>query len=203
MATFAEIITALREEKGKKRQEVADALGISRASLEYYEKGKRKPDIEVLARFADYYGVWTDYLLGRTEGKTIDRDNRFVCDYIGLNDISIQMLHSNIGTSLNICNEIIDFFLSEKAIFDFISLCEYSEKYKQSLQELIGIEKMKDELSVEEYKESFIKTKDNLYLSEFRVQKSIMKLLEIYSGKRDDSLSGKEQSFAEFMLSIF
>ena len=119
MATFAEIITALREEKGKKRQETADALGISRASLEYYEKGKRKPDIEVLARFADYYGVSADYLIGRTGAKTTDRDIRFVCDYTGLDEMSIHMLHKNI------CNEIIDFFLSEKAAFDFISICDY------------------------------------------------------------------------------
>ena len=203
MATFAEIITELRAEKGKKRQEVADALGISRASLEYYEKGQRKPDYEVLARLADYYGVSADYMLGRTGAKTTDRDIQFVCDYTGMDDTSIQRFHSNIGTSFSICNEINGFFLSDKAIFDYVSLCEFFEKYKQNLQELIGIEKMKDELSLEEYKERFIKAKDNLYLSEFRVQKSINKLLEIYSGERDDSFSDKEQSFAKLMVSIF
>lgn len=190
MATFAEIITVLRGEKGKKRQEVADALGISRASLEYYEKGKRKPDIEVLARFADYYGVSADYLIGRTGAKTTDRDIRFVCDYTGLNDMSIQRFHSSIGTSLN---EINDFFLSDKAVLDYISLCDYFKEYKQNLQEYIEIDKKKDELiveelSIEEYKERFLKAKDNLNLSEFRVQKSIKKLLEIYSGERENSL---------------
>ena len=38
---FAERLIELRENKGKKRQEVADDINISRASLEYYEKGKR------------------------------------------------------------------------------------------------------------------------------------------------------------------
>ena len=36
MTTFAQRLTELREKAGKKRQEVADDLGISRASLEYY-----------------------------------------------------------------------------------------------------------------------------------------------------------------------
>lgn len=76
--TFAGRLTGLREKSGKKRQEVADDIGISRASLEYYEKGKRKPDIDVLLKLADYYRVTCDYLvrgiecefaeIGRTTG---------------------------------------------------------------------------------------------------------------------------------------
>lgn len=61
---FAERITELRKERGLKRQQVADDLGITRASLEFYEKGKRKPDIEMTARIAKYYNVSADYLLG-------------------------------------------------------------------------------------------------------------------------------------------
>lgn len=38
MATFADRLVELREKTGKKRQEVANDIGISRASLEYYEK---------------------------------------------------------------------------------------------------------------------------------------------------------------------
>ena len=95
MATFAEIITALREETGKKRQETADALGISRASLEYYEKGRRKPDIEILAKFADYYGVSADYLLGRTTARTTDKDLRFICNYLGLTEKAVEMLRAS------------------------------------------------------------------------------------------------------------
>ena len=93
MATFAENITALRKKQNKKRQEVADDLGISRSSLEYYEKNKRKPDIEVLTKIADYYGVSADYLLGRTNAETTDKDLRFVCEYTGLSDEAAIVLH--------------------------------------------------------------------------------------------------------------
>lgn len=95
MATFADTITTLREERNKKRQKVADDLGISRASLEYYEKGKRKPDIEILAKLADYYDVSTDYLLGRTTAKTTDKNLQFVCNYLGLTEKAVEMLHAS------------------------------------------------------------------------------------------------------------
>lgn len=91
---FAERLTALRENTGKKRQEVADDLKISRASLEYYEKGKRKPDIEVLVRLADYYGVSTDYLLGLSDVSTTDKDIKFICNYTGLSETSVKILNS-------------------------------------------------------------------------------------------------------------
>ena len=126
MATFAEIITALREETGKKRQETADALGISRASLEYYEKGKRKPDIEILAKFADYYGVSADYLLGRTTAKTTDKDLRTAVEYTMLSEKSCEYLHNFFGGD---CVMFLSYFnyLTENEIFTEIAM--YLERY--------------------------------------------------------------------------
>lgn len=60
---FSLRLTKIREEKGIKRQQAADDIGIARASLEYYEKGKRKPDTEILMKLCIYYGVSADYLL--------------------------------------------------------------------------------------------------------------------------------------------
>lgn len=44
---FSKRLVELREELGDEypRQRVANDLGITRASLEYYEKGMRMPDI--------------------------------------------------------------------------------------------------------------------------------------------------------------
>lgn len=86
-STFAERLTELRENSGKKRQEVADDLEISRASLEYYEKGKRKPDTEVLLKLAEYYDVTCDYLL-----KGVQTENVSINEVIGLSDKAIEHL---------------------------------------------------------------------------------------------------------------
>lgn len=45
----------LRELRGDKTlQEVADALGITRVSLGYYEKNQRKPDSDMIIKIARY-----------------------------------------------------------------------------------------------------------------------------------------------------
>lgn len=92
--TFAERLTELREKTEKKRQEVADDIGISRASLEYYEKGKRKPDIDVLLKLADYYEVTCDYLL-----KGVKTENVSINNVTGLSDKAIEKLQNIVKQS--------------------------------------------------------------------------------------------------------
>lgn len=90
---FSERLTQLREEKGLTRQKMADDLKISRASLEYYEKGKRAPDIETLYEIAEYFDISADYLLGRTPNKTTNPELKSVCKYTGLSDKTCYFLH--------------------------------------------------------------------------------------------------------------
>lgn len=44
---------------------IADAIGISFGTYRNYEQGLREPNNEILCKLADYFGVTTDYLLGR------------------------------------------------------------------------------------------------------------------------------------------
>lgn len=46
---------------------VALDLNISREALSYYENGKRNPDIEMLRKMSEYYGVSIDYLINGKE----------------------------------------------------------------------------------------------------------------------------------------
>ena len=81
--------------RGKKNlQTVAQDLGISRASLGYYENGERKPDIEILVKLAKYYNVSCDYLLGFTETKTPNVDTRAITEKTGLNEQSVNRLEA-------------------------------------------------------------------------------------------------------------
>ena len=151
---FSERLTQLREDRGLKRQEVADALEISRASLEYYEKGQRKPDIEVAARIAKYYGVSTDYLVGVSAAQVTASENetlKTVCDYLGISEASAEQVSylTSIGYSTNmdaiLSSEIIEILTTslddydkksiEKAIA-YMTLSEAkTKKDKESLKE--------------------------------------------------------------------
>lgn len=64
---FGERLSLLRKEKGITRQKAADDMEITRAALEYYEKGKRMPSVGMVSNIAKYYGVSVDYLLGVSE----------------------------------------------------------------------------------------------------------------------------------------
>ena len=70
MASLSENIVQLRKEKNVTQEEAAKGSGIVLRSYIRYEKGEREPVASVLIRMANYFGVSTDYLLGRTDERT-------------------------------------------------------------------------------------------------------------------------------------
>lgn len=66
MEVFAERLKALRKERKLRQSDVAKLLGIGVRTYQYYEGDEHRPDYEMLIKLADFFGVSTDYLLGRT-----------------------------------------------------------------------------------------------------------------------------------------
>lgn len=58
-------IKNVREQKNMTQKECADVFGVTLRAWQTYEQGVSEPKYEMLCRIADYYGVTTDYLLGR------------------------------------------------------------------------------------------------------------------------------------------
>jgi len=65
---FHEKLKQARTEAGYTQQQVADILHIGRSTLANYEMGRIEPNLETLARLADFYCVSVDWLLG-TKGE--------------------------------------------------------------------------------------------------------------------------------------
>ena len=61
------ILKALRNSRNKTQNDIADMLGITRPAYANIENGKRQIDNNNLVALAEYYGVSTDYILGRSE----------------------------------------------------------------------------------------------------------------------------------------
>lgn len=57
----------LRDERGITQQEIANKTKISRSVLSQYENGIVEPTANVVSKLADFFGISTDYLLGRTD----------------------------------------------------------------------------------------------------------------------------------------
>ena len=67
MARFSDRLKELRRESGYSQQSLADRIGgISKSSINMYERGEREPGFETMEAIADHYNVDMDYLYGRT-----------------------------------------------------------------------------------------------------------------------------------------
>ena len=64
-------IRDLRDDNDLKQSDLAKHLKCTQVCYSYYENGQRDIPTDVLIRLADYYGVSTDYLLGRTDNPDI------------------------------------------------------------------------------------------------------------------------------------
>lgn len=61
----------LREDNDLYQKEVANIIKVSQQYYSEYEKGNRPIPLEKVIMLADYYNVSVDYLVGRTNKKTL------------------------------------------------------------------------------------------------------------------------------------
>lgn len=65
MSDLATRLTKLRLDNGQSLQEVANAVGVSKAHIWQIEKGRAEnPAMALVTRLADYFGVSVAYLMG-------------------------------------------------------------------------------------------------------------------------------------------
>lgn len=60
-------IKILREELCLKQEELANKMSVSPSSIGMYETNKREPNNELILKLAQFFGVSTDYLLGKSD----------------------------------------------------------------------------------------------------------------------------------------
>ena len=66
---MSEILRELRTSKSMTQSDVAKILGLTTNAYQSYERGTSEPSCKALNKLADFYGVSTDYLLGREKPK--------------------------------------------------------------------------------------------------------------------------------------
>jgi transcriptional regulator with XRE-family HTH domain len=68
---FAQRLVTLRKECKLSQNALASALGYSRGQIANYELGSREPDFSTLIRIAEYFEVSVDYLIGKTNIRSL------------------------------------------------------------------------------------------------------------------------------------
>ncbi len=69
-------IKKLREEKNMKQEDLARVLSISSSAVGMYERDEREPNDEITLKLAEYFGVSTDYLLGKSDIRNPEELNK-------------------------------------------------------------------------------------------------------------------------------
>jgi transcriptional regulator with XRE-family HTH domain len=87
---FGQRILELRKERNLNQGDVANALGISRVALGYYERGERTADIEFVLKAADLYKVSPNYLLGKGP-RNAEYDDLTLYDYFSEKSIDFLL----------------------------------------------------------------------------------------------------------------
>ena len=63
---FGQRLKTVREEKGMKREQVANKIGTSAAIIGRYERNERTPSVDIAKNIAEALEVSLDYLVGDT-----------------------------------------------------------------------------------------------------------------------------------------
>jgi transcriptional regulator with XRE-family HTH domain len=67
---FGQRLAAFRTAKGMTQYQLADALGIKRDLVAYYERAAKNPSLDQVKRIADFFGVTIGELLNDTAATT-------------------------------------------------------------------------------------------------------------------------------------
>lgn len=67
MQIVAERLKFLRSERNIGQNTLAKDLGLSNASISYWENAKQEPSAQAVYKLAAYFGVSADYILGLSD----------------------------------------------------------------------------------------------------------------------------------------
>lgn len=88
-------VVEIKKKYSKKSQnQIAKDLGISTGALSNYLAASAEPKIVFCAVASEYFEVSADWLLGLSDVQKLDADLKAVCEYTGLTEQSVDILHS-------------------------------------------------------------------------------------------------------------
>lgn len=73
---FGDILRNLRKRRKISQAELAEAIGMSQATVASWENGTRKPDINGITKLSLYFNISTDQLLGVMQEDGGSKDDR-------------------------------------------------------------------------------------------------------------------------------
>ena len=73
MLNLSKRLKLLRESKSLTQKQLAKILGVTEVSIQRFEYGTSRPNLDKIAFLADYFDVSLDYLVGRSDNPKINK----------------------------------------------------------------------------------------------------------------------------------
>jgi transcriptional regulator with XRE-family HTH domain len=96
--TIGKTISSFRELKGLSQSQLADLLGVSQCTVEYYESGERIPSINILKKLSGIFGLSIDELVGVKKMNSNGNCDNFLYEE-GLANWNIRRKSEELGLS--------------------------------------------------------------------------------------------------------
>ncbi len=134
----------LREEKDLTQKELAEELGINtRTSISEWENNKEIIPLDKLNRYANYFNVSIDYLVGLSDSKT----SKFETRDLNLKEIAKRLLEvrtkhnltqQQLALKLNTTHSTLSAYENAHVLIKTVFIYQIAKEYNYSIDYLLG-----------------------------------------------------------------
>ena len=120
--------------------DLAKELGYNEKTantISYWCNGKRTPNLEQLLKIAEILGVSADYLLGLSDVMTPDVKVQAICDYTGLSEDAVYILHRETELKNRFLFDILSAIISDEGLIDLLLKCRECVSRAKELEEAL------------------------------------------------------------------
>lgn len=169
------IIKGLRIDRKLTQNDLAEMMNCNRQKIADWERGKSTPSADDLILLSKKLSVSTDYLLGLSNAPSTDKDIQFICDYTGLSEKSVEVLH---GTK---------FF---KSLLDDSTIKEFPDETIEAGRENINLTLSIFNKFISEHYLSNVTTYSSVYIA--NKKESLALYLKLINGLMDKGFADKD-----------
>lgn len=138
MGSFGEVLRWLRNKAGISQNELSKHIGVSKSSVNMYERGEREPSFETLEAIADYFNVDMDYLLGRSPFPGLEVVNMAVGQEIQKARKKAGLTQEELGAKLGVSGSMIAQYETGKCKPKYETLNRIAEALEVNVTAFIG-----------------------------------------------------------------
>lgn len=133
---FRNLVDREKSRESIARKMTEQGLNCNTSTITKHYNGDRTISTEYVIKYAKYFGVSTDYLLGLSDIATTDTNIRSICDYTGLSEKSVNILNDLLNAGYYGYCKTINALIEE---INFKILDSTEELYKENESVIKGI----------------------------------------------------------------